>query len=170
MAERAKEFMDIALKQKKFKDEYMQGYHVYKDAQEFVLVEADAATEAIEKSGVNKPYKVVRSSQDVGAVIAALFFEDIANENAEATPKAAPDAPAGETALEASTEAAEAESAPQEELAAEDVVEETVEETPPTEAETKEAAAVEEVKDEAPAEEAAVLEQAQAEESPEATA
>ena len=34
-------------------------YQVYKDSKEFVLVEAETASEAITKSGVNKPQKVV---------------------------------------------------------------------------------------------------------------
>ncbi|MFN7095879.1 MAG: hypothetical protein ACK4M7_10990 [Burkholderiales bacterium] len=33
-------------------------YRVYKDTKEFVLVEADMAYEAIEKSGIAQPYKV----------------------------------------------------------------------------------------------------------------
>ncbi len=53
-----KAFSDLPMKAKNIRPEAQCGYKIYKNREEFVVVEAEIATEAIEKSGIEKPFKV----------------------------------------------------------------------------------------------------------------
>lgn len=64
-----KSFSEIALPERCLKETNWNNYHIYKNATEFVKVEADAAYEAIAKSGIARPFKVVRAMKEVGDVL-----------------------------------------------------------------------------------------------------
>ncbi len=52
------------------------GYKIYKDAKEFVMAEGQSAAEALEKSGVANPYKIVRASRESNSIIAGGLLTD----------------------------------------------------------------------------------------------
>lgn len=52
-------FNDIFLKAKTVIQKSQKGYKVYTDKDNFNLVEATTAAEAIEKSGIKNPYKIL---------------------------------------------------------------------------------------------------------------
>jgi hypothetical protein len=64
-----KPFAEILLPERCLKETNWNNYHIYKNATEFVKVEADAAYEAIAKSGIARPFKVVRAMKEVGSVL-----------------------------------------------------------------------------------------------------
>lgn len=64
-----KPFTEIVLPERHLKETNWNNYHIYKNATEFVKVEADAAYEAIAKSGIARPFKVVRAMKEVGDVL-----------------------------------------------------------------------------------------------------
>lgn len=61
----------ITFKTKTIQEKSLRGYKVYKNSSEFVNVEAETASEAIEKSGVTNPYKL----EKLGIVNKSLFSE-----------------------------------------------------------------------------------------------
>lgn len=66
-----KPFAEIVLPERCLKETNWNNYHIYKNATEFVKIEADAAYEAIAKSGIARPFKVVRAMKEVGSVLTA---------------------------------------------------------------------------------------------------
>jgi len=52
------------------------GYKIYKDAKEFVMAEGESAAEALEKSGVTNPYKIVRANRESSCIIAGCLLVD----------------------------------------------------------------------------------------------
>lgn len=64
-----KPFAEIVLPERCLKETNWNNYHIYKNAKEFVKVEADAAYEAIAKSGIARPFKVIRAMKEVGDVL-----------------------------------------------------------------------------------------------------
>lgn len=52
------------------------GYKIYKDAKEFVMAEGQSAAEALEKSGVTNPYKIIRASREFQSIIAGGLLVD----------------------------------------------------------------------------------------------
>jgi hypothetical protein len=64
-----KPFAEIVLPERQLKETNWNNYHIYKNATEFVKVEADAVYEAIAKSGIARPFKVVRAMKEVGSVL-----------------------------------------------------------------------------------------------------
>lgn len=62
-------FTRLVLPKRKISEVNSVGYKVYKDRDNFVVVAATLASEAIEKSGIINPYKVVRLGTDVKTII-----------------------------------------------------------------------------------------------------
>ncbi|NDF12521.1 MAG: hypothetical protein EB060_06910 [Proteobacteria bacterium] len=81
------QFVAVEFKKKILSPQEIRGYRVYTSATEFVLVEAPAAREAIEKSGVKKPVRVVRAEHDLGKVVKKQFLVDAITQEAN-TPEA----------------------------------------------------------------------------------
>jgi hypothetical protein len=69
VAKPEKPFAEILLPERQLKETNWNNYYIYKNATEFVKVEADAAYEAIAKSGIARPFKVVRAMKAVGDVL-----------------------------------------------------------------------------------------------------
>ncbi|MCP5362336.1 MAG: hypothetical protein H6908_06880 [Hyphomicrobiales bacterium] len=65
----AKEFFALELPLKDIPSEVKQGYRVYSSAKEFVTVQAGHAQEAITKSGIERPYRVMRADFALGHII-----------------------------------------------------------------------------------------------------
>jgi hypothetical protein len=64
-------FEQITLPERHLKETNWNNYNIYKSASEFITVEAEAAYEAIAKSGILRPFKVVRAMKEVGDVLTA---------------------------------------------------------------------------------------------------
>ena len=76
------------LPHKKLSDLAHKTYHVYKDHNEFVEVEAQTASEALEKSGVKNPAKIKRAHVDIGTLIEKKMIVDASTEVAAPAPTA----------------------------------------------------------------------------------
>ncbi len=62
-------FLPVEFPEKHIKKEIYQSYRVYKNEKEFVTVEAQTASQAIELSKVEKPYKVIKSDCALGTIL-----------------------------------------------------------------------------------------------------
>lgn len=89
-------------------------YHVYKDLDDFVEVEAPSAYEAMRQSNVEKPYKIVRRAVKEQSSVPREMLVDVAESAPESVQPAAPAeeisgeaAEEAQTAQESSSEAAE---------------------------------------------------------------
>ena len=71
-----KPFSPIVLPERHLKENNWNRYHIYKSRTEFVTIEADAAYEAIAKSGVARPFKVIRAMKEVGDVLTVNNMEE----------------------------------------------------------------------------------------------
>lgn len=71
------EFEPINLPLRMLSTEALRGYRVYRNPAEFVTVEASMAAEAIEKSGVANPFKVVRAELEVKDVLPPELLKSI---------------------------------------------------------------------------------------------
>lgn len=69
-------FAPIHLPHKNLKEQNWNSYRVYKNAKEFVTVEGEAAYDAIAKSGVEHPVKVVRTMKELSDVLSTRFFQE----------------------------------------------------------------------------------------------
>jgi len=65
-------FEQMILPARNLKEQNWNSYRVYKNATEFVTVEGEAAYEAIAKSGVAKPLRVVRTMKEVGDILTSI--------------------------------------------------------------------------------------------------
>ncbi len=79
---------DLYLKEKTVTQKGTRGYRVYSDKNNFKLVEADTAFEAIQKSGVVSPHKV----EAVNIVTKSVFSPQEIAERSIAQPADAPPA------------------------------------------------------------------------------
>ncbi len=80
-------FDSIPLPERHLKETNWNNYHIYSSPTEFVKVEANAAYEAIAKSGITRPLKVIRAMKEVGDI---LTFKNMA-ETLEADVKEQPE-------------------------------------------------------------------------------
>lgn len=55
-------FQPIDFKQKTFSEKEKIGYKIFKSLSEFEHIEAETVSEAIEKSGIEKPFKIIRAN------------------------------------------------------------------------------------------------------------
>lgn len=69
-------FQDVPLPSRKMKEKSWNSYRVYKDKKEFVEVEGESVYEALTKSEVKHPYKIVRALKELGSVLDKQFFLD----------------------------------------------------------------------------------------------
>lgn len=92
------EFGALDVPKMSLKDKSEKRYLVYRDASDFVEVEANTAQEAISASQVKNPYKVLRIVKDLGKVLDQSMLEKIENGTVETEEVVAPEAAASETA------------------------------------------------------------------------
>lgn len=83
------EFEPIILPLRVISEEAVQGYRVYKNPTEFVTVDAAMAAEAIEKSGVSNPFRVVRAELEVSDVLGPELLKSIDKPLSQSTEGAA---------------------------------------------------------------------------------
>ncbi len=70
-------FEMLELPRRVISDAAVTGYRVYTSASEFVMIEAALASEAIAKSGIEKPYKVVRTALEIGTVLESALLKPV---------------------------------------------------------------------------------------------
>lgn len=80
-----KKLNELFLKEKSVSEKSQKGYRVYTDKNNFQVVEAATAAEAIEKSGIRTPYKI----EPAGVIKKSIFTqaELVENQPAQATPQ-----------------------------------------------------------------------------------
>jgi len=86
-------FNDIFLKEKTVTASRKKGYNIYKDKTNFVFVEADTAAEAIEKSDVKSPYKIICASLTKKALFSSAELAEIQKSPPAMTPVPEPSVP-----------------------------------------------------------------------------
>ena len=62
-------FGSIVLPARHLKEQNWNTYRVYKNEKEFVTIEGEAAYDAIAKSGIPKPLRVIRAMKELGDVL-----------------------------------------------------------------------------------------------------
>ncbi len=67
-------FAPIDFPHRHLTDKCARNYRVYKDAKEYISIEALTAKEAIEKSGIESPYRVIREKSEIGEVISPEYI------------------------------------------------------------------------------------------------
>ena len=65
-------FDDMPLPARLLKEQNWNSYRVYKNEKEFVTIEGEAAYDAIAKSGIPKPFRVVRTMKELGDVLTSV--------------------------------------------------------------------------------------------------
>lgn len=69
-------FSAIAPLRKEIIEAKIRGYKVFKNSEDFVVIQADTASQAVEKSGISRPFRVVRLGSELGTVLDQTAFED----------------------------------------------------------------------------------------------
>lgn len=68
-------FSGYSLPHKEVAEKKIRGYKIFKNSKEFVIVEAYTAAEAIEKSGLTNPAKMVRLGTSLGNILSENVFD-----------------------------------------------------------------------------------------------
>ncbi|MFW0777014.1 MAG: hypothetical protein ACN2B6_04770 [Rickettsiales bacterium] len=85
-------FEELPMPRKDVAQLSMGSYRIYKNAKEFVTVQASSAIEALQTSGVKSAYKIERDSFDHTKILGASDWGDSKTEQPkESTPDAAPE-------------------------------------------------------------------------------
>lgn len=96
-------FLEVTLPVRHLKERNWNSYRVYSSRDEFVEVEGEAVYDALAKSGVRRPYKIIRSMRELGSVLTQKFFTDEGADPVIAAPSEVPQSgiiapPTGEAA------------------------------------------------------------------------
>jgi len=84
-------FKSIKLPKRSLSGAKAVGYKVYKAPGDFVMIDAETATEALQKSGIIKPFKVVRASAEGSGVISPGRLHSVDEDNDSKEKNTAPE-------------------------------------------------------------------------------
>lgn len=69
-------FKEAHLPERHLKESNWNLYRVYKNREEFVEVEGEAVYDALAKSGVTRPFKIIRAMKELGSVLTPTFLAE----------------------------------------------------------------------------------------------